>query len=74
MTFSEIVKESYIVCSNRSPEWNYIPLDSNIAEDILNNYEDYKDVDVSDPYKYNHWVDTVRTELDRLNLKYRRDE
>lgn len=69
------IREAYSVCSNKAgPENNYIPLDGDIAEDILNNYNDYKDVDVSDPYKYNAWIETVRRKLDELNLEYRRDE
>jgi hypothetical protein len=45
-----------------------------IAEDIVDNYEDFKDVDISSPDKYNSWVEEVQMELNRQGLTYKEDE
>ena len=45
-----------------------------IAEDIVDNYEDFKDVDLSSPDKYNSWLEEVQMELNRQGLTYKEDE
>lgn len=71
-TFSEIVKDSHHCCCERySSDWPTVPM---IAEDIVDNYEGFEKVDLSDPYKYNEWVEKVRLELNRQGLTYKEDE
>ncbi len=67
-TFAEVVKDSHHCCCERySLDW---PTDTMIAEDILDNYELDDTPDVSNPYKYNEWVEKVRLELNRQGLTY----
>lgn len=71
MTFEQIVRDSHRVCCERSQN---CPTDAMIAEDIVDNYNDYKYIDLSDPYKYNEWIIIVRMELNRQGLCYKEDE
>lgn len=72
MTFAEIVKDSHHCCCERcQSDW---PTDTMIAEDIVDNYQEYKDVDLSDPYKYNKWVEVVQLELNRQGLVYKEEQ
>ena len=72
LTFAEIVKDSH----RHLYQFSYpdVPLDSDIAEDIVNSYLEYQNIDLSTPEKYFSWILEVRYELNRQNLKYRRDE
>lgn len=72
LDFADIVKDSHRACSERcSADW---PTSSMIAEDIVDNYEDYKNVDLSDPDKYNKWLSEVQIELNRQGLVYKEEE
>lgn len=72
LDFSVVVQDSYRACSERcSADW---PTSSMIAEDIVDNYEGYKDVDLSTPDKYNKWISEVQIELNRQGLVYKEDE
>lgn len=72
MTFTEIVKDSHHCCCERfSSDW---PTAAMIAEDIVDNYQEYKDVDLSDPYKYNKWVEVVQLELNHQGLFYKEED
>ena len=72
LDFAVVVKDSHRACCERcSGDW---PTASMIAEDIVDNYEDYKDVDLSTPDKYNSWGEEVQMELNRQGLTYKEDE
>lgn len=72
MSFTQVVKESHRVCCEKCEcDW---PTASMIAEDIVDNYEDFKDVDLSSPDKYNSWLEEVQMELNRQGLTYKEDE
>lgn len=72
LDFADIVKDSHRACCERcSGDW---PTSSMIAEDIVDNYEACKDVDLSTPEKYNKWLSEVQIELNRQGLSYKEDE
>ena len=77
LSFSEVVNEAYYACSQKIAGWgdengnyNTLPSDEMIAEDIINNYEGYEDED-NNPQRLDYFCQMIRIELDRQGLEYR---
>ena len=79
LSFPDAVRYSYYACCEKigcAPH-SYdtdVPTDAMVAEDILDNYIDYKDVDVSDPFKHLAWCKQVAEELRRQDLEFVEDK
>lgn len=65
------IKDSYDFLSGKLYAEDRLPTAEEVAEDIVDNYDGYKDlVDLSSPEKYNSWVSEVKQELNRLGLEF----
>lgn len=67
LEFKDVVRDSYFSLLNITGE---TPTAEMIAEDIIDNYEGYSDIDISSPMKHYNWVMEVSLELGRQDLKY----
>ena len=76
MTFAEVVKDSYNACYQKIKGWaqDYpdmpVPTDGMVADDILDHYEEYKDLNISDLFEFNEWCEKVANELARQHLDF----
>ena len=71
MTFEEVVNKSYTFLYAR--DYPNLPTDAEVAEDIVDNYNGYEEVDLSTPEAYNKWVTEVREELIRQQVAFRKE-
>lgn len=67
-SFERIVNDSYTHLYSR--DYPNLPTDAEVAEDIVDNYEEFYMVDLSSPEKLNEWVREVRQELIRQQLAF----
>ena len=72
LTFEEVVNQSYTFLYSRG--YPNLPTDCEVAEDVVNNYLEYQDIDLSTPEKYNEWVYTIRQELLRQQVAFREEK
>ena len=76
LDLSRIVKDSYSTCLDilgNKGQPTALPTAEMVAEDIVNNYEGYGDIDLSNPSDYNKWVMNVKQELIRQGLDFAED-
>lgn len=67
LEFKDVVRDSYFSLLNITGE---IPTAEMVSEDIIDNYEGYSNIDISNPMKHYNWVMEVSLELGRQDLKY----
>lgn len=71
LTFEEVVNQSYTFLYTRN--YPNLPTECDVAEDVVDNYPEYQDTDLSTPEKYNEWVCIVRQELIRQQVAFREE-
>ena len=67
LEFKDVVRESYESLFSRNGE---APTAEMVAEDIVENYEGYHNINLNNPMKHYNWVMEVSFELGRQGLEF----